>query len=123
MSHIYETAFTKEEVELIHHVDRKDKLYRPLRVLEAMLWGVECRIEDMRYRLAESNEGGYVFVSIQGTENEHILGHPELTITRFSEMIATRMSDREYENVVTHAGFSKALVGNRKSRKRVEDGR
>lgn len=119
MNHVYETAFTKEQIELIHHVDMKNKLYRPLKILEAMLWGVECKIEDMRYRLAESENGGWVFVSIQGSDEEHILGHPELTLTGFTEMINTRMSDEEFEKITAHAGFSKVLVSSRKTRRKI----
>lgn len=115
MTHVYETAFTKEQVELIHHVDIKDKLYRPLKVLEAMLWGVECKLGGMRYRLAESEKGGWVFISIQG-EDEHILGHPELTLMGFSDMINAKMSDEEFEEMKMHAGFSKVLSSTHKSR-------
>ena len=122
MKHVYETAFSKEQVELIHHVDMKDKLYRPLKVLEAMLWGVECKIEHMRYRLAESKDNGWVFVSINGTgDDEHVLGHPELSLTRFSDMVNTRMSDKEFEEMTNQAGFSKALVGSRKTRRKVSE--
>lgn len=118
-THVYETAFTKEEIELVHHVDVGDKLYRPIKVLQAMLWGVECKISDMRYRIAESEKGGYVFVSIQGSDEEHILGHPELTLMGFSDMINTRMTDEEYENMTTHVGFSKALSVGKKKRSNI----
>lgn len=115
-THEYKTAFTKETVELVHHVDHKDKLFRTVEVLEAMLWGVEAKLGGLTVRLAETKKGGICPVIIN--EDDLILGQPDLPLSTFSEMVDA-MTDKEYEEMRMQTGFSKALVGSRKKREKV----
>lgn len=111
MNHTYLTAFTKEPIELIHGVDRSEKLYRFMVALEAMLFGLELKFDNITLRLAESDKDGVVPVSLN--PDRTLFGHPDMSLTVFSENIAA-MTDKEFEKLSLDLAAAKTLRKNRK---------
>ena len=109
MKNIYKTVFS-DEVELLHGVTSSNKLFRMVKILEGMLWGIELHMDGNRYRLADTLDNGLCLVSIQSSDNvdERIIGVPEATLLGLSEMVS-RIPDDEYDRFCTEYASSKAF--------------
>ena len=89
---------------------------RFVRVLEAMLWGIEAKIAGHRARLAETDTGGYKPVCIMtmteqetNKDKEVVLG-ADMTLEDFSSAVERHMSDGEYDRIMTEYAASRTLT-------------
>jgi hypothetical protein len=121
IKHEYKAIFSEDTYDMLHGVGPGQRLFRTVKVLEAMLWGLEVELGEGdglgRFRLAESADGGLVLTMIRGEgDGEHFLGLGEFSLLGLSRL-AAKMSDAYFERLCVGLAASKALTAiNQKSR-------
>jgi len=83
--------------------------HRMLTVLNALFWGLEIKLENLTFRLAETNSGGVLPVFLVGDNQDQVMGASDLTIEAFSDMVA-QMPDKKFEELKFKLSSSKALT-------------
>jgi hypothetical protein len=109
-----------ENVEYISGISKNDKLFRSVKLLEALLWGIDVHLGNFSYRLAEVEHDGFRMMASY-PDTDFVIGIPEFTIEYLSIM-ASKMTDEEYEKILFKLASSKSLTEhNCKDYKRKED--
>lgn len=104
MNKTYKAILTGEEYEGVAGI----KMCKFLKVLEALLWGLEVEINGHLMRLFETNNNGYSIATVH--DGDKIQGHPYLTFTELSEL-CNEISDDYFETLKHELAASKILTG------------
>ena len=97
--HDYKSIHNEDVFEAVHH-QRKTKT---LVVLQALLLGMEVKLDEYTYRLFDSNDGGYVPGVVK--DGKFICGMPDLSFSALSAM-CDRMSEEEFKSMETNYYFN-----------------
>jgi hypothetical protein len=94
------TIDENQEFEAVHHI----KTHRSIKILSALLWGMEVKMNGYEFRLFEGKDGGFVPGVVR--DGKLICGMPDLSLAAFTKM-CEEIPDEEYESIETNLIFNK----------------
>jgi len=97
------------KIALVQHNDT----HRFLKVIEALMWGLEINVKGINIRFAETVNGGVCPFSADNPN--YIIGMPDLTIEWLSDAVMA-MPDKEFELIKFDLAASKTLFKMKKKR-------